>query len=119
MDDGIPLNSDQALMIMELERRIGRSIPHLATIESHTIGIETRKGHIIQLRLYKCGLNTLPETLDCLNSLQKLYLNSHEFKTFPEQILRLKSLRTLDVSGNQLTTLPESFGDLDSLQELN
>ncbi|MFX1257706.1 MAG: leucine-rich repeat domain-containing protein, partial [Promethearchaeota archaeon] len=65
------------------------------------------------------NLESLPESIKKLKSLQSLSLNNNKLEMILESITTLPSLHTLKLSYNNLTTLPESIENLESLQVLD
>ena len=64
-------------------------------------------------------IHTIPETINQLDDLRKLYLEWNNIITLPDTFTELTSLVQLYISNNQLQTLPENFGDLESLYILD
>lgn len=64
------------------------------------------------------GLNSLPDNIGNLTSLESLFLQDNNLTELPDGFGGMESLDYLTLDGNQLTTLPDSFGDLDNLLEL-
>lgn len=63
-------------------------------------------------------LETLPQYLKELKSLEKLTISGANLTKLPEFIGEFKHLRYLNLSGNKLTELPQSIGNLESLERL-
>ncbi|PKA56190.1 LRR repeats and ubiquitin-like domain-containing protein [Apostasia shenzhenica] len=64
----------------------------------------------------------LPSRIDCLKSLNKLYLNANDLseeRISWDGLSRLKSLTILSLNLNNLATLPSAVGDLISLRQLH
>lgn len=64
-------------------------------------------------------LESLPESIGDLASLEHLIIKSGKLKELPENFGKLKNLKILDLSGNRLESLPNSFCELKSLEYLN
>jgi internalin A len=79
---------------------------------------EARRTHALELDLSEQGLTELPESVEQLTQLQRLYLHSNQLTTLPESVGQLTQLHGLYLHSNQLTTLPESVGQLTQLQTL-
>ncbi len=73
---------------------------------------EAQRAGEILLDLSRMKLTELPESLDQLKQLQKLYLDHNRLTVLAESLGQLTQLRSLDLSNNQLTSLPESLGRL-------
>ena len=110
---------EQAKVLKELEKIIGKSIPQVEEIKELTFGVKIVVDNIVGLGFYNRQLSTLPETIGNLKSLQELYLSDNKLTTLPESISNLSSLQALDLRNSKLTTLPESIGCLESLQTLD
>lgn len=74
--------------------------------------------HLRELEV-EAKLESLPDAMGELHSLEKLVLSWNELLRLPETIGNLDKLRVLDLEHNKLTHLPESFGNLKSLETLN
>jgi hypothetical protein len=110
---------EQAKVLEELEKLIGKPIPIVHKIQNTSFGVLVEGDKIIGLGLYKKKLLTLPESLGNLSSLQYLYLDENQITRLPESIGNLKSLKRLYLRVNKLTKLPESIGNLSSLEHLD
>ena len=60
-------------------------------------------------------IHTIPESINNLNDLRKLYLEWNNITQLPDSFTGLTALVQLYISNNQLTTLPNDFGNLDNL----
>jgi hypothetical protein len=74
-------------------------------------------GNLVVLDLSFNLLETLPEAISKLTSLQELYLSNNKLSSLPESIGSLSSLRVIKANNNVLTTLP-SIGSLKNLEKL-
>src|SRR5581483_166722 len=74
---------------------------------------------VYKLNLSKQKLQTIPDGVFKLKSLQVLNLSHNQIKTLPKEIGRLQNLQVLDLSRNKLTKLPDSIGYLSNLRELD
>lgn len=83
------------------------------------LSFAVKNNKVIGIGIKFCGLNTLPESITILKSLQILNLRNNELETLPESISNLTSLEKLNLSRNNLITLPEAIGNLTSLKILN
>jgi len=88
-------------MIDALPKNIGRSLPHLTT-----------------LNIAGNGIRTLPESLCHLASLRSLDCSRNRMTRLPNAVCGLAELVCLDASGNQLTSLPDDIGKLVKLEDL-
>ena len=112
------VNQEQAKVLEELERILGKSIPQINIINWNIFGAKIDGDKIIGLGLCNCGLTVLPESFGDLRSLQTLEIWRNKLTTLPESILELKSLQILGLGGNKLRTLPESLLDISNLKNL-
>tara|TARA_Y100001970_G_C14180569_1_gene829593 strand:- start:99 stop:1226 length:1128 start_codon:yes stop_codon:yes gene_type:complete len=60
-------------------------------------------------------IHTIPESINKLDDLRKLYLEWNHITVLPDTFSELTALVQLYISNNQLTNLPNNFGDLDNL----
>ncbi len=119
MTENYNVKPEQAKVLEDLEKLVGKAIPQLEEIKWRTIGVIVEGDNVIGLGLYNQGLKTLSESIGNLTYLQTLELESNMISTLPESITKLKILQRLYLSRNKLTTLPESIGNLSSLQKLH
>jgi hypothetical protein len=96
------VNPEQAKVLAELEKLVGKSIPSITKIGWNTVGVQFEGDTIIGLGLYGCGLTTLPESFGNLKSLKELYLASNQLTTLPESFTQLSNLQWLDIYENPL-----------------
>ena len=76
----------------------------------------TDLNEIKNLDLSLCDLERLPEKFsNCLN-LEKLNLESNNFKDFPNEILKLKNLTHLFLGWNKIKKLPDGLNALNNLE---
>jgi len=134
------VKSEQAEVLLELENKIGESIPLVEDLEGGENGAKTVEGNIIVLRLDLSTLESvrkiesviqlgiekninqtksLPESIGNLKSLQELDLRSIELNILPESLGNLQSLKKLAIRCPKVPSLPESIGELSSLQALD
>ncbi len=110
-------------VLQELEQLLGTTIPVKEDVsdEDYDFGvvIDENTNHVVKLALDEQGLNSLPESILRLSSLQVLSLASNQLTSLPESFGQLHRLQRLWLNGNQLTSLPESFGRLTNLQWLD
>ncbi|MFX1259474.1 MAG: TIR domain-containing protein [Promethearchaeota archaeon] len=69
-------------------------------VEDDTFGVKIEGDEVLGLGLYDCELSTLPESIENLTSLQRLWLNSNKLKTLPESFSQLKSLKKIYLKEN-------------------
>ena len=72
-----------------------------------------------ELRIYYCGLQSIPPEIGRLTSLKFLYCSGNELRELPQEIGGLTSLIYLDCSNNKLRELPSEIGKLTSLTDLD
>ncbi|MFX1258962.1 MAG: leucine-rich repeat domain-containing protein [Promethearchaeota archaeon] len=118
MTEKFELKPEQARVLEELEKILGKTIPLKEEIKWDIFGVKIEEDNVIGLSLYNEGLTTLPESIGDLKSLQVLKLRYNKLSTLPESIGNLTSLIELDSSYNKLSALPESISNLKSLQTL-
>lgn len=70
------------------------------------------------IRARNIGLISLPDCMNMLTKLEKLYINSNSFDALPDAFGNMKSLEVLDISNNNLTSLPESIYTLTQLKKI-
>ncbi len=70
------------------------------------------------VRIVRCNLRYVPESLLSLSSLTHLDLYANSLTELPQGISRLSSLRELNISYNQFRELPQGLSALNSLKEL-
>ena len=110
---------EETKFLLDLKNTLGISLLRVDKIEYDIIGVQIDGNNIIELGLYNCGLNNLPESVGNLIFLQTLNLGSNNLKFIPESIGNLSSLKELHLYKNQLSTLPKSFVKLESLEKLD
>jgi len=110
---------EQAKVLDELEKIIGKSIPLADDIKWDTFGVKIEENDIIELGLYNRRIKTLPESIVNLKSLKQLGLSFNEFTTLPDFIGELSSLEILRLYRNKLQTLPQSLSKLKSLKYIS
>ncbi|MFW9878994.1 MAG: leucine-rich repeat domain-containing protein, partial [Candidatus Thorarchaeota archaeon] len=105
--------------LLDLKNTMGISLLRVDKIEYNTIGVKIEGNNIIELGLYNCGLNLLPESIGNLKFLQTLHLGSNNLEIIPESIGNLSSLKELYLYKNRLSNLPKSFVKIRSLEILD
>lgn len=70
------------------------------------------------LKLYGNKIDSLPEWIDELESLEKLYLGKNKLKRLPNSIGNLKHLKLLSAQYNDIESLPNSIVELTNLEQL-
>jgi hypothetical protein len=70
------------------------------------------------IRARNIGLTSLPNCMDKLTKLEKLYINTNSFSELPNVFGAMKSLEVLDISSNNLKSLPASIYTLIHLKKL-
>lgn len=70
------------------------------------------------IRARNIGLISLPDCMNQLIKLEKLYLNSNSFEQLPDCFGGMKNLEVLDISNNNLKSLPPSIYELKQLKKI-
>jgi len=70
------------------------------------------------LRLYHNKIDSIPDWIMELSSLEKLYLSRNDISYISPEIRQLKNLKILYLAYNELDSLPEEIGDLSNLEQL-
>lgn len=109
---------EQAKILEDIIGKRWKKIPQVNKIEWDTKGVKINDGEITGLGLFQNQLQTLPESIGNLKSLEALTLDNNQLSSLPESIGNLKWLKSLYLSDNQLSSLPESTTELRSLQTL-
>ena len=91
----------------ELEATIGKIIPAVSQFGPEMFGYIHLKGHILALALEKQHLQTLPDRIGKLRSLNYLWLNHNELKTLPKELLQLTVFTQLHIQNNRFEEIPE------------
>jgi hypothetical protein len=73
---------------------------------------------ITTIRARNIGLTSLPDCMNELTKLEKLYINSNSFDELPDMFANMKNLEVLDISSNNLKSLPESIYSLTQLKKI-
>ncbi|MHA1232400.1 MAG: leucine-rich repeat domain-containing protein [Candidatus Helarchaeota archaeon] len=106
--------------IHDLENYVGKPIKVLEEIKDYeNIGYKIQNNHITILKISKCDIKSLPESINYLTFLEVLYLRSNKITTLPNSIGDLKNLRELILPFNDINTLPNSIGKLENLEKLD
>lgn len=83
------ITPEQAGVLIELERIVGKPILVVDKVKLFTVGVLIKNENVIEMGLHYCKLTTLPDSISILESLQSLNLSSNEFTTLPEPLLAL------------------------------
>ena len=117
------LNPDDAKVLEELEKLIGKEIPKIDDVNPNwdpfIHGVVIKGDQITGLALFNCGIKELPDSLSNLKSLNTLFIKTNKLKTLPDSLMGVKTLQALYVIENELEELPESIGQLESLKLLS
>jgi len=133
--NGIPLNRDDYIAMMELEKMIGEPIPLYKEDPQfyysyfyeedgcffHDIcqfGFVPHNGHVIKLSLNCKNIEYIPESIGNLSQLIYLSLSHNFIRFLPTSIGKLSKLRFLEICFTELTQLPEEIGNLECLENL-
>ena len=68
------INKEQAKILKELEKIVGKSIPFVEVIELERLGVKIESESVVGLSLYSCGLSTFPDPIEKLAFLKELNL---------------------------------------------
>ena len=71
------------------------------------------------LNLSECALETLPESLGEISSVETLLASHNQLTALPSSLFQLKKLQKLVLSFNKLATLPDSCSSLNELKILD
>jgi len=115
---GTLLFAPECRVLQEVEGQLRKPVPRVAEVRFGNFGFAATGGHVTRLGLCGQALQSLPESIGNLTSLQELHLYDNKLTSLPASIGRLTSLQVLVFSDNKLSSLPESIGNLTSLQEL-
>ncbi|WP_169617268.1 COR domain-containing protein [Nodosilinea sp. P-1105] len=136
---GVSANTVSRLFHPERGKRVGgesvRAIAGVLGVEVDAIGLakeatgggaeaERRiqaalESGATELDLSSLGLTAIPESLEKLVNLTRLYLDSNQLTAIPDSLGKLVSLMELSLFENQLTEIPESLGQLTNLTQLH
>ncbi|MFX1477008.1 MAG: leucine-rich repeat domain-containing protein [Promethearchaeota archaeon] len=104
---------------MALEYNQTKKFELVEEIEITTqMGFTVENNRITGIGLYDCKINTLPESIGFLVSLQTLGLDKNKLTSLPFSIKQLTSLKRLFLDSNRFETIPASLNNLISLQEI-
>jgi len=70
------------------------------------------------IRARNIGFTSIPDCMNQLTKLEKLYINSNSFEELPDVFGAMKNLEVLDVSSNNLKSLPASIYTLTHLRKI-
>ncbi len=115
----VELLGKDCLILMELERIINLEIPVVVNIYNDTFGYVHKNKRVIALGLYNQKLSYIPEIIDYLDGIEKLYLNNNNLSSLPNSICNLPNIKVLNLKSNTLTNLPKCIGELKNLKMLN
>ncbi len=74
---------------------------------------------LIELKLEKIKIKSLPEEIKNLSKLELLNLNGTKLTSLPSEIGALKKLKTLQLQETKITEIPEAIGKCKSLKVLH
>ncbi len=74
---------------------------------------------IKMIRARNIGLTSLPDCMNKLTDLEKLYINTNTFERLPDVFGTMKKLEVLDISDNNLKSLPASIFTLTNLKKMS
>ncbi len=106
-------------ILLELERFLKKKFSSNSDFSSSKMGFKCKNNCVNELWIKKMNIESLPESIGNLNSIEFLYISHNKIKFLPESIGNLESLQALHVSHNKLTHLPDSIGNLKFLRYLN
>lgn len=70
------------------------------------------------IRARNIGFTSIPDCMNQLTKLEKLYINSNSFEVLPDVFATMKNLEVLDISSNNLKSLPASIYTLTHLEKI-
>ncbi|MHA1819319.1 MAG: leucine-rich repeat domain-containing protein [Promethearchaeota archaeon] len=112
---------DEAYLISEIEKIISKPLRHLENDEHadwKPEAVKFENNRVVELSLYKCGLQDVPHQIRKFKNLRKLFLVRNELKIIPEWINELQNLEILDLYDNKIEKLPDSICGLANLKFL-
>jgi len=112
------LSEKEQEILKLLKLKLSIDIPIVKQIQYNTVGITIQNKHITGLGLFR-SINSFPEEIIMLTSLERLNLAWNSLKILPKSICNLHHLKELDLIGNKLTSLPKEIGKLSCLKELD
>jgi Leucine rich repeat/Leucine Rich Repeat len=115
---GVSLRKAECDVLEALELLVGEPILMIREIKDDSFGYKHKDRHVVGLSLYQRKLNSLPNNIGQLDSLEELNLYENHLISIPESIGGLKSLKKLWLFGNKLESLPASICSLSALRVL-
>ena len=112
------INQEEIKTLLDLEEVIKKELKIIEIISMDSFGITIKNKNVIGLGLYNCDLESFPEPILKLQSLQKLNLANNKLQKLPLSISNLTMLRKLDLSLNGLISIPDSIGKCKSLKSI-
>ena len=112
------LSKNDALALRGLEKLIGKAIPPVFYFGEEYFGYIAKDSRVIGLNLYNCGLETVPDEVFTLSSLERLGLRENRIKFLPDKIGSFPFLIGLDASYNDISKVSKKIGRLINLEGL-
>ena len=103
----VELHAAETDFMEALEILLGKKIPAVSQFGPEMFGYIHLKGHILALALEKQHLQTLPDGLGRLRSLNYLWLNQNKLEKLPKELSQLTVFSQLHIQNNQFTEIPE------------
>jgi len=79
-------------------------------------GIKFEKNLVVGLKLSRCEIKNLPDSIGNLKDLKYLYLYDNNLEILPETIGKLQNLECLDLGRNKIKDLPASIWSIKNLK---
>eukprot|EP01036_Dinobryon_divergens_P032985 gene32984-42679_t len=89
--------------------------PDLSRLPRSFIGLVKLR----DLKVARCQLTVLPDTISTLQALEFIDISSNRFHRFPIELNNVSSLRNLDVSSNRISLLPRNINTLEFLSSID
>jgi len=109
------VNKFQNLKVLVINGNSGSETLDIMSLLSRLQGTSIRELHILNC---KGGVNSIPDNIGNLKTIQKLGLYGNELISLPESVSELTLLEVLYLDLNPITSLPVGIDNLTNLKEL-